>query len=298
MFDTFGREAEAIRPAAGWVVRDTEHFRFFARSDSVAVHDFEMLAAEAEKSRSGIADALGVGEMLAARERVISTPDADDGTQHEPSSRIAVFLYANRADAGKHAGRHSMGSTSFSATIVDGRGRLSPSVHVVYYNAFSIAVLEHEIAHTVMMLAAFDPSAIDKPLGGAKDLKKAFFDGYHALPAFVSEGVADYGLYYTGFYPAWGLLGSPESLAASLRTEGKLPALDRIVRSDAMMHAREHKAFSLAAATFLRYLAQSRSAESVRQWLLADNGSPVAFKKRFGVDLSEAERGWSGWLQR
>ena len=72
------------------------------------------------------------------------------------------------------------------------------------------------------MLAAFDAAAIDVPLADEKSLNTAFFKGYRQMPAFVSEGIGDYGLYYAGFYPAWGALGSPEALASALLTAGKL----------------------------------------------------------------------------
>lgn len=295
MFESFER---ASRPASGeWILHDTEHYRFVTRAGSPAARDLDLIGAEAERSRDGIARAFGIAEAIAASERVVSSAGLPEPLKAEPSPRVVVFLHASRQDdSDKRIGRHSMGSTQFSATIEERRGRLGPSIHVLYFNPFSLAVLEHEIAHATVMLAAFDSAAIDVPLADEKSLKTAFFKGYRQMPAFVSEGIGDYGLYYAGFYPAWGALGSPEALAFALLTAGKLPPLEKLLRSDALMHAREHKTFSLASATFLRFLQQNRDAEALHGWLFDDQGSPGAFRQRFGIELSSAERDWRVWL--
>jgi hypothetical protein len=296
MFESFESAASLKVAASGWVVRDTEHYRIFVRPESAAANDLDIIAAEVERSRAGIAEAFALESALAAREAVISTASRPDAGRQEPSNRVAIFLYPNRAgDKDGHVGKNSMGSTQFGATIDEGKGRLRPSIHVLYYNLFSIAVIEHEIAHTAMMLAAFDPAAIDRPLAGEKELRKAFFAGYHKLPNFLSEGVGDYGLYYAGFYNAWGLLALPESMAAALRRQRSLPPLERLLRSDAKMHARDHKAFSLAASTFLRYLLRTQKPEMVRDWLFA-GASGDEFPKRFGMSVADAERAWVAWL--
>jgi hypothetical protein len=295
MFESF---ENASRPASGdWILRDSEHYRFVARADSPAARDLDLIVAEAERCRGAIAGAFGIAAALSASEGVISSGDPPAPLAAEPSRRVLVFLHAARQDdSEKRIGRHSMGSTQLAATIEDARGRLRPSIHVLYFNPFSLAVLEHEIAHVTVMLAAFDAAAIDVPLADAKGLKAAFFAGYRQLPAFVSEGIADYGLYYAGFYPAWGALGSPEALASALLTGGKLPPFAKLLRADAMMHAREHKAFSLAAATFLRFLEQKWEAEVLRGWLFEDQGSPATFGRRFGLEVPAAELAWRRWL--
>lgn len=298
LFESFEKSAAAVPAASGWIVRDTPHYRIFVRPESAAARDLGLIAREMEHSRTGIARDFALEPALAAREAVISTATQDAPGAKEPSNRVAVFLYSNRADDhDKRVGKNSMGSTQFGATIDAGKGRLRPSIHVLYYNLFSIAVIEHEIAHTTVMLSAFDPSAIDVPLAGEKDLRKAFFAGYRKLPGFLSEGVGDYGLYYAGFYPAWGLLGPPESMASSLLRGGTLPPLDRLLRADAKMHARGHKSFSLAASTFLRYLLQTQKPESVRDWLF-DGASTAEFQKRFGLSVSDAEKAWAAWLEK
>jgi hypothetical protein len=297
MFESFERTAAAIPATPGWLVRDTPHYRLFVRPGSVAARDLDIIAAEVERSRAGIAGDFALEPALTLRERAISTPSPPDAAPQEPSTRVAILLYQNRADDKEgHVGRNSMGATQFGATIESGKGRLRTSIHVLYDNLFSIAVIEHEIAHATVMLAAFDPAAIDKPLAGENELKKAFFAGYHKIPAFLNEGVGDYGLYYAGFYRAWGLLGSPESLADGLRREGSLPPLDRLLRGDAMMHAREHKTYSLAAATFLRYLLQTQTPEAVRDWLFSGDAAADAMPKRFGMAAADVEKAWASWL--
>lgn len=293
MFESFERLAIASPAGAGWTVRDTPHYRIFVRPGSAAAHDLDVIAAEAEQSRTGIAADFALEPLLAAREKVIITTTHADAGSLEESNRVAVFLYPNREEGKGHVGRNSMGATQFGATIVEGRGRLSPAIHVVYYNLFSLAVIEHEIAHTTVMLAAFDPTAIDAPLAGESELKKAFFAGYRKLPGFLNEGVGDYGLYYAGFYKAWGLLGTPESLAAALRRANALPPLEKLLRGDAMMHAREHKTYSLAAATFLRWLLQTQKPEAVRDWLFSAADPAAEFARRFGMTVAEAERAWA-----
>lgn len=298
MFESFESAAASGTAAAGWVVRDTAHYRIFVRPESAAAHDLDIIAAEAERSRAGIAEAFALASPLQASEAVISIASRPDAGPQEPSNRVAVLLYPNRAsDKDGHVGKNSMGSTQFGATIEAGKGRLRPSIHALYYNLFSLAVLEHEIAHAAIMLAAFDPAAVDRPLAGEKELREAFFAGYHKLPGFLSEGAGDYGLYYAGFYKAWGLLGSPESMAAALRREAALPPLERLLRGDAKMHARGHKTFSLAASTFLRYLLQTQKPEIVRDWLFA-GASVDEFPRRFGMSLGEAERAWGKWLDK
>jgi len=319
MFESFESASASLPGASGWVVRDTAHYRFFVRPGSAAANDLDIIAAEAERSRAGLAGDFALESALAASEAVISTftPPTDPaggprpgarrrlplelpggaGTL-EPSRRIAVFLYPNRADAKDgRIGRNSMGSTLFGATIEGGKGRLGVAIQVLYYNLFSVAVVEHEIAHATVMLAAFDPAAIDLPLAGEKELRKAFLAGYRKLPGFLSEGVGDYGLYYAGFYKAWGLLGSPESMAASLRRGGSLPPLEGLLRGGAKMHARGHKTFSLAASTFLRYLLQTQKREAVRDWLFA-GASSDELPKYFGMSAADAERAWGAWLEK
>lgn len=284
MFASFERATGSTPAGQAWETRDTEHYRLFARPGSAASRDIELIGAEAERSRAGLVTAFGLDGTIKAREAV--------------TNRVAVYLYpARRDDTEKRVGRHSMGATSFGATIDDsGRGRLKPSIHILYFNPFSLAVLEHEIAHAVIMMAAFDPAAIDKPLAGETDLKKAFFSGYRPISAFVNEGFGDYGLYYAGFYAAWGLLGPPEELALSLQTQRKLPAISKLLRAR-RLDLRDHKAISLASATFLRYLLQTKGADAVRPWLLSASTAD-AFEKILGVTIDEAERGWSAWLRR
>lgn len=276
MFASFER-ANAV--GQGWETRDTEHFTLLVRPGSAAAKDLETIAAEAERSRSGLLE--------------------DFALDDNKAGRIPIYLYSSRQDdTEKRLGRHGMGATSFGATIDEksGRGRLKVSIHAVYFNAFSLAVLEHEISHAVIMTAAFDQSAIDKPLAGEGDLKKAFFAGYRPISAFVNEGFGDYGLYYAGFYPAWGLLGSPEELALSMQAQGKLPPISKLVRAG-RLDPRDHKATSLASATFLRYLLQTKGATPVRQWILLAN-SANAFQATLGITVEEAERGWLTWLRR
>ena len=87
---------------------------------------------------------------------------------------------------------------------------------------------QHETAHLVVMLAAFDVAALDRPLDGEADLRKAFFSGYRKVPAFLNEGLADYGLYYTGFFQQWG----PVWIAGDARADDEDASADVDERPD------------------------------------------------------------------
>jgi hypothetical protein len=277
-----------------WVTRQTPHYILLARPGTRAAADLDLVAEETELCRSGLARAWGLDDRLAARDRAIRA-GLPAGVTGEVQGRIPIFLYPTRDAADGRVGRHSFGAASLAATVGDdGRPFLKPSIHVVYANALSIAVVQHEVAHLVAMIAAFDPAALDVTVKGKADLQRAFFAGYRKLPEFVNQGLADYGFYYEGMYARWGLFGPVRDLAAV--HEPRLPAMTRVIEADQSFHGRDHKAFSLAAATFLRFLAEKKSAPAVGEWLLA-GGQASSFDRTFGMTLAEAEQQWRAWLR-
>ena len=294
--DWFERaEAAARAPVTDrWIAKVTAHYVVLARPDTAAARDLAMVAEELEATRDGLARAFELSERLVVRDRRVRAA-VPDGVDVEVEGRIPVFLHPNRASAGQRVGRHSYGSAALGASLGDsGRVALAPAINVVYVDALSIAVAQHEVAHLAAMMSAFDISVLDGPIGNQEALKRAFFAGYRKLPAFVTEGLADYGLYYEGFYTRWAVFGPVRALAAA--EISRLPPLAELLRSDLAFHGRRHKAFSLASATWLQFLRERHGAAKVRDWLLA-GADMRTFRETIGVDLAASEREWIAWLK-
>jgi hypothetical protein len=213
---------------------------------------------------------------------------------------IPIYLHASRkGDGAEKIGRQSYGNASLGATIVDRRGRVTFRINVFYLNLLSLAVLEHEVAHAVVLLASFDPKELTaRELAGESDLRKAFMAGYRPVPSLLQEGLGDWAFYFHGFHAAWGLLPAPGRMVKDLAAAGKTLPLKDILAKSATFRAMNFKAYSLEAASFLEHLFQTRPKADIKRWLLAP-GTDAAktFESVFGVKVSDAETAWLGALK-
>jgi hypothetical protein len=211
----------------------------------------------------------------------------------EAPGLIPIYLHSSRTEAGaSKISKNSTGSATLGATIVDKAGRLTFEAHILYFNALSLPVIEHEAAHAAVMLGTFDVAALTaKPLEGEADLRKAFFAGYRKIPTFLQEGLGDWAFYYRGFHRQWGLLPEPESLLVLLRREGRTLPLAELLAGDIRYAAKNRKAYSLEAAVFLQYLLITQGSDNVGRWLASNevNGAKT-FAAAFGRPLETVEQ--------
>jgi hypothetical protein len=297
MIDSFESNAPRLAPS-GWVARSSDHYVFLARTGSPAESDLAVVADEVELAHTALVRAFGLQARLDGKFAALDARLPDGVSGVDSARRVPIYLFSARdSEAGRVISSRSQGSASIGATL-DGssRGRLTAAVRVLYFGPLSLAVVQHEVGHVVASLAAFDAGAIDRVLT-ADTLKAAFMAGYRKMPAFFTEGVGDYGLLYTGFYARWGLFGRPEHLALQIQRSTPLPAMRALASSDQSFYAQRHKAASLAAATFLRFLLLRHGADRVRDWLLAGADAGRPFSQAFGAELAQAESQWHAWLR-
>jgi hypothetical protein len=263
----------------------------------------DFIRRSAEEALRAMVSCLGIEAETQKTFQVLKTDfpqEQSDPDAPSPRARISVFLFPVRADAAKTL-KGTMGNMSFGATIVKeqgaekGAGRLTARINVLYLNAFSLAVLHHEIGHAALFLGHYDPQPLAAgPLGGEADLKKAFFAGFKPIPPFLHEGVGDYVIYFQTFYKNWPLLPPPPALALSLKTTKDFIPLETLLREGARFRAQRHKAYSLEAATVIDYLLRTFGREKLRAWFLAaEADSREAFKKIYGFTVKELEEKWT-----
>jgi hypothetical protein len=186
MFESFARRAEKEPAQAGeWVARTSAHYVLLARLGTRAVPDLETIAEELEDCREALIGALGLEPRLIEREQLLQATLPEGVAGVAARGRIAVYLHPRRSDAAKgDLGSHGLGAARFGATLTEeGRVRLTGTIHAVYFNAYSLFVLQHEAAHLAVLLAAFDPSPVAGVLRGERELRAAFMKGYHAQPS-------------------------------------------------------------------------------------------------------------------
>jgi hypothetical protein len=285
-----------------WSEWTSEHFVFFANPGSRAEADIELIKSSAEETLAFLAFSLAMEEELAHSLKVLHSVLPEKNKKEPTKSfpgKIAVYLHqAREGEAVKSISRRSQGATSFGATITEsgeekGWGRLTAQINIFYFNAFSLAVLNHEVGHAVLFLESFDPSSLTKnPLKGESDLKKAFFAGYTPLSPFLHEGLGDYVIYYHGFYHHWPLLPQPEKVVQSFLNSSLYIPLKRLVKEDGAFRKEHHKEYSLEAASFLSYLIQTYGEARLKKWFLSGKDSIVTFEKIFDVSIEEMEKNW------
>ncbi len=282
MFEALEKEsARAPAPPGAWTRVPVGPFTLNVRQGSAAQRDLPLIEKDVTETWARVADLLDLAEAADASRRLL----VGDG-------KIDVYLHATRAGEGKARLGHGHGSTSLGGTIVDGKGRLSTRIDVLYLNAFSLAVLEHEVSHAVVLLASFDAPAFAKEaLEDESGLKTAFLSAYRKVPAFLHEGLGDYSLYHHGLQKSWGLLPEPRRILASLRASGRTLPLEELLAGDVRFRARNHKVFSLEAAAFLEFLLTTRGKEPVRRWLFSGQANGAkSFAKVFGAGIDTVER--------
>jgi len=264
-------------------------FLVFVHPGSRADRDREIIARELAASAEEVAGALGLGPRFKAAREILQPP-APGAT-----GMIPVRLYASRKEEGlARVRKESQGSAILGATIADKTGRLTFTVDVLYLNALSLTVLEHEAAHAVVLLSTFDTAALTaRPLEGEADLRKAFFAGYRKIPAFLQEGLGDWGFYYRGFHRAWGLLPPPGALVSGLEEKSRTLPLAELLAGDIRYAARNRKAYSLQAASFIEFLLATQGKEKVLRWLLTkETNAAKTFEGVFGLTITEAGNEW------
>ena len=164
----------------------------------------------------------------------------------------------------------------------------------LYLNAFSLAVLHHEVAHGSLFLGSFDPEPLKgRTFEDEKDLSKAFFAGYTAIPPFLHEGIGDYALYYHGLYAFWPVLPAPKDILVSLRAAGGFIPLEKLIKESRIFRMRNHKAYSLEAASFIDYCLRAFGPEKLKAWFMDAGSRPdQTFEAVYGMTVAQAEALW------
>jgi hypothetical protein len=293
MSEFFESKAPKTSPEA-WTTFNSGPFLVHVRPGSTADRDREIISAQLATVIDRIGEALDLAAPFDAARKTLkpASPDAP--------GLIPIRLYDSRSgDAATRIKKGSTGSATLGATIENGAGLLTFDIHVLYFNALSLPVVEHEAAHAVVLLSTFDAAALTaKPLQGEPDLRKAFFAGYRKIPSFLQEGLGDWAFYYHGFHKAWGLLPPPEALVAGLRAEGKTLPLKELLAADARFAAKTRKIYSLQAASFIAHLIRNKGRDKVREWLFsAETDGSKTFEKTFGLKIAEAEKDWLAALR-
>ena len=281
------------KPAAGdaakWDSFPAGPFLVFVHPGSRADRDRDVIARELAASTAAVVEALGMSSLFEAAREILLPPAPG------APGMIPVRLFASRGEEGASKIRkESQGSATLGATVAEKTGRLTFTIDVLYLNALSLTVLEHEAAHAVVLLSTFDPAALTaRPLEGEADLRKAFFAGYRKIPTFLQEGLGDWGFYYRGFHRNWGLLPPPGELVAGLEAKGRTLPLGELLAGDIRYAARNRKAYSLQAASFIEFLLETQGREKVLRWLLSnETNAAKTFESVFGRTVAAAEKDW------
>jgi len=291
MFGAFEKKAAPDRGAA-WIKVPAGPFRLYLRPGSPADADRDLIARDAAETAARIAAVLDMGPAFDAVRALLADDENEKGAG---PGLIPIYLHASRkGDGAEKIAKQSYGNASLGATIVERRGRMTLRINVFYLNALSLAVLEHEVAHAVVLLASFDPKELlARELAGEPDLRKAFMAGYRPVPSLLQEGLGDWAFYYHGFHAAWGLLPPPETIVKDLRAAGKTLPLKDILSKSAAFRAANYKAYSLEAASFFEYLFRTRSKDDLKRWLFAPGSDAgKTFESILAVKVADAEKAW------
>ena len=280
--------------SSGWATFEVGPFLVHVRPGSAAESDRVFIT----ESTAGLA--LKIADAFALRKSFETALKALKPTENG-AALIPVYLHSSRAGEGaSRIKKGSYGAATLGATIIDQAGKLTFEVHVLYFNVLSLPVLEHEAAHAVLLLSTFDAAALTaKPLKGESDLRQAFFGGYRRLPAFLQEGMGDWAFYYQGFHKGWGLIPSPDALAAGLYARQQALPLRDLLAGDARYAARNRKIFSLQAASFIDFLRRSEGVGKIYDWLHASESDGLkSFVSVFGRPIEAVEKEWRQALRR
>jgi len=291
--------APAAQPTGPWTTRETGWFTLAARPGTLGHAQLDFLTRELTAFEKDFIDLLGLESRLrAARASLRNYPTPGLPASPGPA-RLVLRLHPDRQGEGAVVPGHTFGIAHFGLGLVEGNlPRLEGRADVLYHGPLSLAVLQHEAAHLLLMLAAARTEPLAAPIEAKEAaLRVVFNQAYRPLPAFVNEGVADYGFLYAGMYSRWGLAGRPEVLAQRLLARDKVPSMDRLAAEDGRFHARNHKTFSLLAATFHAWLAERQGRDKLLAWITADGTDAVTrFQHVFGQKPSAFEAEWRAWL--
>ena len=285
-----------------WLASTSEHFVFFFHPGSIAEAEIDFIKKGAEHTYSSLTASLEIEENIALSLKILHTvfeKGKEDKTKELFPGKIAVYLHQSRVGGAKEIGENSMGKMAFGATILEqgaekGWARLTAQVDVLYFNAFSLAVLYHEVAHAVLFLGSFDPAPLGKaPLKGKSDLKKAFFAGYTPISPFLHEGIGDHVLYYKGFYKLWPVLPQIEKMVHNIIASDRYIPLSTLIKEDRLFRVRHHKEYSLEAASFLDFLIQNYGQAQLKRWFLDKKSKETqTFEKIYQMPIREVEKRW------
>jgi hypothetical protein len=285
----FGESRSQSGDASVWDSFPAGPFLVQVHPGSRADADRALIARQLAAAAGDIADALDLKSAFEAARRALKPV-----TSAAPGL-IPVRLFDSRKEEGAAKIRkESQGSATLGATIADKKGILTFRIEVLYWDALSLAVLEHEAAHAVVLLSSFDLAELtEAPLSGEADLRKAFFAGYRKIPAFLEEGISDWSFYYRGIQKGWGLLPAPDNLVAGLEAKGKTLPLSKLLAGDAHFSARNRKVYSLQAASFIDFLLRTAGKGKLKAWLFSgQTDASRTFAGVFGMPLGEAESAW------
>jgi len=273
---------------------ESEHFVFLTYAESPGDKDMPMIIDNSEKVYAAIQDIFGFREEVEKSLKTVLNKEINK------EQKISVYIYPSRTpEANKHL-KKTMGASSFGATIDEkGNGRLTARLNILYFNGFSLAILYHEIAHIVLLLGSFDITQLTaKTLQGESDLRNSFFAGYKKIPLFLQEGIGDYATYFCGFYSQWPLLPPFRELVLSVVSCPESIPLEILIQESALFILKNHKRYSLEAASFIRFLIEHYDKNKLKQWLLSGDKKPKEnFERIFGLDLKTMEKKWQGNLK-
>ena len=285
----FFESKPATGDAAKWDSFPAGPFLVYVHPGSRADRDRDVIARELAASAAAVAEALDMVSLFESARGILPPPAPD------APGMIPVRLYESRKEEGASKIRkESQGSATLGATISEEAGRLTFTIDILYFNALSLSVLEHEAAHAVVLLSTFDTAALTaNPLRNEAGLRKAFFAGYRKIPTFLQEGLGDWGFYYHGFHRNWGLLPSVGDLVAGLEAKGRTLPFAELLAGDIRYAAKNRKAYSLQAASFIEFLLETQGRERVFRWLLTnETNAAKTFEGVFGQTVAAAEKNW------
>lgn len=105
--------------------------------------------------------------------------------------------------------------------------------------------------------------------------------------------MGDWEFYYRGFHRAWGLLPPPGALVSGLEEKSRTLPLAELLAGDIRYAARNRKAYSLQAASFIEFLLAAQGKEKVLRWLLTkETNAAKTFEGVFGLTITEAGNEW------
>jgi len=308
MFAYFENKSTHNKNINQWSVSTSQHFVFLTRPGSNAESEIDFIKESAEKTYSSIIKSLGVEKQVLKNSSLLYNDLSDfniDNSSNTFFGKTVVFLYHKRDKKAKNKiGNNTMANMSFGATILESKeknskGKLIAEINLLYFNPFSLSVLQHEISHAVLFLGSFNPnSLIGKQLKGKSDLRKAFFNGYIEISPFLHEGIGDYAIYHKTFYNYFPLFPKPEKIVINLLNSGHYIPLKKLIIKGKLFRMLNHKEYSLQAAVFINYLIKKHGKNKLKTWLFSGKNILKNFKSVYNKNIEEMEKKWHNYLRQ